>query len=80
MNVAADPKLHSDFAGIEQSDTDWTQIGEFYFRIAAKRGTLLLWRKEYNVAFFGGYQIKTIPLAARLAHEWVFTARTTTAA
>lgn len=60
---------------IPTDNTTWTDITpqapDWQFRINVKRGTTILWRKDNHPAFYGGYQIHTVPLDTKLAREWL---------
>lgn len=56
------------------SHTQWgPMVGSYQYRIDERSPgrVMCLWRKEHNPAFYGGYQIKTIPVGTRLANEWM---------
>jgi hypothetical protein len=48
-------------------------VGQYQYRIDERSPgrVLCLWRKEHGEAFYGGHQIKTIPMGTRLASEWL---------
>jgi hypothetical protein len=60
---------------IPTDNTTWTDITraspDRQFRINTRRGIETLWRKQNHPAFYGGHQIKTIPLDSRIAREWL---------
>ena len=57
---------------IPTASDQWSHISNnVCFRIWPLRGVQTLWRKEFHEAFYGGYQIKTIPLDTRLGLEWM---------
>lgn len=60
---------------IPTDNKNWTDIShespDRQFRINVKRGTAMLWMKHNHPAFYGGHQIKYIPLETKLAREWL---------
>jgi hypothetical protein len=60
---------------IPTDNASWTDIThespDQQFRINVKRGTQFLWRKQNHPAFYGGHQIKSIPLDSKIAREWL---------
>lgn len=56
------------------SPDKWSQSEthpEYYFRIANHLRQVMLFRKEVNEAYYGGYQIKYVPVESKLGHEWI---------
>jgi hypothetical protein len=60
---------------IPTDNASWTDINhespDRQYRINVKRGITTLWMKHNHPAFYGGYQIKTIPLDSKIAREWL---------
>jgi hypothetical protein len=60
---------------IPTDKVNWTDITrespDQQFRISTRRGIETLWRKQNHPAFYGGHQIKLVPLDSRLAREWL---------
>ncbi len=51
-----------------ESENEWTVITP---TISMRIWRGKVWRKEFNEAYYAGYQIKTIPLGAKIADEWL---------
>ena len=60
---------------IPTDNATWTDIDHMspdqQYRINIRKGIETLWRKQNHPAFYGGHQIKLVPLDSRLAREWL---------